>query len=113
MYYEAVAIDDAQQIVNAFCKYFKSIYAQGNRSTAVGSDNMSNVILNNNCLHLSHIFNKDVSRAIKKMQAKGSSGPDFIPSFLIKDYSSCLVTPLVFLFYLILKSSVNVNFTFW
>ena len=56
MDYEDVAIDDAQQIVNAFCKYFESIYAQGNRSTGVDSGNMSNVILNNNCLHLSHIF---------------------------------------------------------
>ena len=101
MIYEGKEVDNPQDIVNAFCHYFK-------KSFVFDSDQYTSVVdmSVNNLLDIKLIDEKTVFNAIKKLKSSMTAGTDTIPSFLIRDCASVLSNPLKVIFNLILRTSV-------
>ena len=93
-------LDTPTKVVNGFSSYFSSVYLP----SFLVSD--SQPISNNvPSLNISFISENQILEAIKKLKSGFVSGHDQVPSFLVKDCSLALCTPLFIIFNLILKTS--------
>lgn len=102
MKYDELVLDNPNLIVNAFADYFSSVYLDshlhakaGNPEYSAGSD-----------VSISHISEKDVYSTLKNFKNSFTMGPDSIPSFLLRDCATVFVQPLVYLYNLIIKTSI-------
>ena len=100
MYYNDAEIENPQTIVNSFSHFFNSVYLPASNELP-SSEIMSNLP----CVHIDQLSEIDVTKAIKKLKNKMTSGHDMIPSFLVKDCSSVFVTPLLIIFNMSLRTS--------
>lgn len=93
MNYENISLQDPQDIINSFAKYFESVFKE--------SSELSNEIIttiNPNVIQFSNITYNEIIQGGKKLKNKLTSGPDKIPSFIIKDCIGCLAYPLEIIF---------------
>nr|CAH7714539.1 unnamed protein product [Callosobruchus chinensis] len=96
---------DPESIVNAFADFFKSMFDLPENPT---QSNENAILYFCNPIEISNeqITENEILIAAKKIKNKLTSGPDQIPSFLVKDCISTLVKPLKIIFNLILKNSI-------
>ena len=90
-----------QEIVNGFASFFQSLYIQ---SSTIDLSNFVSPV-NVPALSISSFSNEIVLKFLKKFKSNLTSGPDCIPSFLLKDCAIIFVEPLTKIFNLILKTS--------
>lgn len=98
--YNNVEISSPDGIVNAFGDYFKSVYIDSTPSNFCGDIDCNEF---NSCITISNIPADDIYLALKKCNNNFTSGPDNIPSFLLKDCASIFMNPLHKIFNLIIK----------
>lgn len=99
MYYNDEHLDNPEDIVNAYAKFFEKSFLENNPANINLDDNS----LNNNSINLVSFSEEDVLKALKKMKPKLTMGPDGIPAFLLKDCASIFAHPLKILFNLAIK----------
>ena len=90
-----------QEIVNGFASFFQSLYIQ---SSTIDLSNFVSPV-NVPALSISSFSNEIVLKFLKKFKSNLTSGPDCIPSFLLKDCAIIFVEPLTKIFNLILKTN--------
>jgi hypothetical protein len=101
MQLDEVEYSTPHTIANAFLSYFEK-----NFSSPSMTDFQFNNPCNNNYIHLPSISTDDILRHILKLKPSSASGDDALPGFILKDCAQILVTPLHFLYNLILTTSV-------
>lgn len=90
-----------KNIVNAFAEYFQSAYTTPANTPLNDYGNM-----NSDVLHVMQFSEQEVIKALKKLKAKTTMGPDEIPSFLLRDCAIILAKPIAFLFNFALKENI-------
>jgi hypothetical protein len=101
MQLDEVEYSTPHTIANAFLSYFEK-----NFSSPSMTDFQFNNPPNNNYIHLPSISTDDILRHLLKLKPSSASGDDALPGFILKDCAQILVTPLHFLYNLILTTSV-------
>jgi hypothetical protein len=101
MQLDEVEYSTPHTIANAFLSYFEK-----NFSSPSMTDFQFNNPCNNNYIHLPSISTDDILRHLLKLKPSSASGDDALPGFILKDCAQILVTPLHFLYNLILTTSV-------
>jgi hypothetical protein len=101
MQLDEVEYSTPHTIANAFLSYFEK-----NFSSPSMTDFQFNNPCNNNYIHLPSISTDDILRHLLKLKPSSASGDDALPGFILKDCAQILVTPLYFLYNLILTTSV-------
>jgi hypothetical protein len=101
MQLDEVEYSTLHTIANAFLSYFEK-----NFSSPSMTDFQFNNPCNNNYIHLPSISTDDILRHLLKLKPSSASGDDALPGFILKDCAQILVTPLHFLYNLILTTSV-------
>lgn len=101
MYCGDIICDSPNSIVNGFAQFFSSVFTKNNIQTNINGHKYD---ISNTCLNISTINESDVAKSIKKLKNKFTSGPDKIPSFLVRD-CVVLATPLSIIFNLALKTN--------
>jgi hypothetical protein len=101
MQLDEVEYSTPHTIANAFLSYFEK-----NFSSPSMTDFQFNNPCNNNYIHLPSISTDDILRHLLKLKPSSASGEDALPGFILKDCAQILVTPLHFLYNLILTTSV-------
>jgi hypothetical protein len=101
MQLDEVEYSTPHTIANAFPSYFEK-----NFSSPSMTDFQFNNPCNNNYIHLPSISTDDILRHLLKLKPSSASGDDALPGFILKDCAQILVTPLLFLYNLILTTSV-------
>lgn len=103
MTYNNVLYNSPDSIVEVFSEYFSSVYLPVENNSNVNTilQTTPNLNLNSNFV----ITENDIIKAIRKLKNKMTSGPDQIPSFLVKDCAIIIAIPLCILFNLSLKTS--------
>lgn len=91
-----------QHIVDAFASYFESVYVP---SSGLCEYELPDAYVSASSIGVYQVSEKDIIDAIKSLKNKMLSGPDSVPCFIIKDCANILVTPLQYIFNLIIKSS--------
>lgn len=94
-----VKLSNPQDIVDSFANFLSSAYT----SSSVESQDYSSKPNFDN-LDFKPVTDDEILLAIGKLKNKMSSGPDNIPSFLVKDCSHVIVTPLKIIFNLSLNN---------
>lgn len=104
MFGQGVSYNNPQTIVDAFSKFFEEVYSVPDPNGI----NPEIVVDHNTFIDIScePVTDTEILAAGKKLKNKFTSGPDNIPSFLIKDCLIVLTNPLKTIFNLILKTSV-------
>ena len=92
-----VCYDTPDTIVNAFARYFASVYQPSNPGNPSSSPNYFQNI------DTPSISENDILIAIKNTKSKFTAGPDLIPNFVIKDCACVLAVPLLHIYNQILK----------
>lgn len=100
MIFENTSIDDPQEIVNAFGTFFKSAFNISSEYLAPDVDD-----INENELQLVELSEDNIYKALRKLKNKFTTGPDGIPSFLVRDCANIFAKPLCILFNISLKSN--------
>jgi hypothetical protein len=99
MVYNNVTITDPQIIVDSFADHFSKSFTKDAASTLPSAsrpyDNLT----------LTRVSDDDVLKALKCLKPNMTSGPDEIPSLVIRDCAAVFADPLCFLFNLILNTS--------
>lgn len=101
MTYEDQELTSPQDIVNKFASYFASNFSDSSYGLNTPSLDSCG---NNNLIYLSSITIEEVLVAIRTLSNKFTSGPDGIPSFLVRDCGSVLAEPLCIVFNLIITT---------
>lgn len=100
MCFENNELNNPQQIVDAFASFFQSAF--------ISSSNFSPAGYINNCnmptLSVPIITEETVLKCLKKCKPKMTTGPDGIPSFLLRDCAIIFAKPLTILFNMSLKA---------
>nr|CAI5824675.1 unnamed protein product [Callosobruchus analis] len=93
---------EPQKVVDAFAQFFESVYLLSDPS------HETNTTYDSNSSHVDlirqPIMEDEIYGAAKKLKNKMTSGPDKIPSFLVKDCVPAFIKGLQIIFNLILKS---------
>ena len=89
-----------QEVVDGFASFFNSAFI---KSSTYDPNALVDVV-NVPSLSVSHVSEELVLKCLKHFTSTMTSGPDGIPSFLLKDCAIVFVKPLTILFNLILKS---------
>lgn len=98
MSFENTVLNNPSDIVNKFSDLFDNDFS--NQST---DENIETHFRNSySFLGLTSISEKEIYEACKKCKDKMTTGPDNIPSFLVKDCASIFAVPLKYIFDLIL-----------
>ncbi|KAG5885652.1 hypothetical protein JTB14_037503 [Gonioctena quinquepunctata] len=84
--------ENSTRITKAFAQYFSSVY--GDESTHQFSEPS---LLNKQTLNYTHVTIADIEKAFDKLNPKRSSGPDCIPSYIVKACKD-LLCPLMIIF---------------
>lgn len=100
MFYNDTVRNGPQEIVDAFACFFESAFVQSSQYQPFSGDNLRNVPL----IQCPTISEDDVYKALRKMKPKMTTGPDGIPSFLLKDCAVIFSKPLSVIFNLALKT---------
>ena len=90
--------------VNAFSDHFKTSFTPDSLQLTTPITKLCSDVL-----HIKHIEEETVYRAIKRLKPSLTAGPDMIPSFLVKDCATIFAKPLSIIFNLILGESVFSN----
>jgi Reverse transcriptase (RNA-dependent DNA polymerase) len=90
-------------IADGFAEYFKSVF---DNNVSDDSNLSSSHTPWSYTLNIDELSISDLKYGFGRLKSISSSGPDFIPDFILKGCESCLLNPLKFIFNLILKSSV-------
>ena len=98
-----LAFEAPQSVVDGFSDYFSSVYSTSTSTNAFDELNCFNYLDVFNIRELTEI---DIINSANKLKNKMTSGHDQIPSFLVKDCRYAFITPLLYIFNLILKTSV-------
>ncbi|GJQ82352.1 hypothetical protein Trydic_g423 [Trypoxylus dichotomus] len=83
--YDDVYFNSPHDIVNVFAHYFSSVYVSGDTDVRRGP------VGNTSLVDISCIIESEVHAAIKKLKNRMTTGPDGIPSFLVRDCVSVFV----------------------
>lgn len=103
MYYGNNHSDKPQAIVDMFASFFSTTYTNSVTNTEGLSEHVSNL---NSHIFLENITESDIIEATKKLKNKMTSGPDNVPSFIVKDCIRILANPLATIYNLILKTGI-------
>lgn len=101
VHYNNITHDTPQSVVDGFASFFSDVYLQSDPSHKIPL-----LSLNNAHVHIKPITDEDIINAAKKLKNKLTSGVDNVPSFIVKDCIYAFVTPLRFLFNLILRTGI-------
>ncbi|XP_063913193.1 uncharacterized protein LOC135129854 [Zophobas morio] len=104
MFYNDECNSDPNIIVNSFAHYFKSVFID---SSPLTDDVIFTKV--NNTVSVTYISEDEIIKELKRMKNSMTSGPDSIPSFLLKDCAHVLSKPLLHIFNIMLKSSTFPN----
>ncbi|KAJ3651923.1 hypothetical protein Zmor_017927 [Zophobas morio] len=98
MTYKNETITSPKSIVNYFADHFKSAYnsVKSDSKLSFDFDSLS-------CWSLDTVSEKNVTNAINKLKMKSTSGPDNVPSFVIRECADAFSEPLTVLFNLALR----------
>lgn len=100
MLVEGRIVESPHVIIESFADQFSGVFQPS------GFFNGSDTIFSNrSCININEITDMDVSEAINRLKNKATSGPDNIPSFLIKDCRNVFSEPLRIIMNLCLKTS--------
>ncbi|XP_063909845.1 uncharacterized protein LOC135127332 [Zophobas morio] len=100
MRYDDRELTCPQAIVNAFAHHFSNVYIKSDCLAPFCTTNETAAQLS---VTITSLSEKDILLALKNCKNTFTSGPDGIPSFLLKDCAYIFVTPLLRIFNLILK----------
>lgn len=98
MVFDGNICDTPSDIVNAFSSFFSSSYLQASDISTI--NNLSSF----STIDIGAFDEKDVMKALKMLKPKMTTGPDHIPSFVVRDCATVLAAPLTTLINLCLKS---------
>nr|CAH7768143.1 unnamed protein product [Callosobruchus chinensis] len=102
MVYNGAVLDDPQSIVEGFGNFFKRVYSISqyqDRTDELIIDQIFDVDLVSEPISEDEIF-----EANRKLKDKQTSGPDNIPSFLVKDCMPAFANALMIIYNLVLSS---------
>jgi hypothetical protein len=101
--YKGKSYSDQDKIANIYAEYFSSVFSTSNDDSR--RNKIDNKVIGStiNNVKLSKITSKEVSKALKKLKPKRSLGPDQISLYVYKACGEFLVTPLTYLFNLIIE----------
>lgn len=105
MFYEGEEYNNPNEIVNKFSQFFSSVYLPPN-------ENIYNHSVSNNYsehIGIGTITISEVQDAIKRLKNKLTSGPDLIPSFIVRDCGNVFSLPLCILFNISIKTATFPN----
>ena len=102
MKYMDKSYENSQEIVDIFSQFFSSVFAKPHDNINFNNNSDKNLFEN---INITHITLAEIEEAIKKLKNKFTSGPDLIPSFVVKDCAYVLSVPLYIIFNLSLKTS--------
>lgn len=106
--YENKTYAKPQDIVDIFGIFFKSVFLPSQLEEPEPLDIASNFNYLNNA-NIESVSKCEIEVAAKKLKNKMTSGPDGIPSFIIKDCINVFVNPMHILFNLALKTAIFPN----
>lgn len=89
MYSDTNTLNSAEEIVQGFATYFKSVYTNSEQQSTIEPK-----VNNANLITLKHITEDEIKQSIKKLKNKKSVGPDEVPTYIVKGCSEFLVKPL-------------------
>lgn len=101
-------VEGGRAITEEFASYFKSVY----EPCLLDNEELcrrafcSPTLLGVPCLSLTSFTPQDVMSALNKLKPKRSIGSDNIPPYILKGCSELFVEPLLFIFNLVLSSSI-------
>lgn len=99
MTFENSVLNSPSHIVNAFAKYFHSVF------TIPTTDPLPPLLsYSNNLISLDHISVDDIMLSIKTLKPSLSCGPDLVPAMIIKDCSTPFSSALFHIFNLSIKT---------
>lgn len=98
--FDDITYNTPTEIVNAFKNYFNTVFQ---KSTSY-KNNVS-IFNNHPLISVNTVSEDDVVSAVKKLKNKQTTGPDLVPSFLLKDCVSILAKPILKIINLSLTSS--------
>jgi len=91
-------------IANAFANFFKSVF--NDSPNRFYSDDVVLNYFTAGCLSIDSLSISELHYGFKNMKAKKSSGPDLIPTYILKSLRDQVKYPLLFIFNLSLKTSI-------
>lgn len=101
MFYGKKVAHDKNDIANLFADFFKSVYVEDNDNILSDKPQFTESSLN---LHNIHVEVNDVVTFIKQLDKRSNSGPDMIPSILLKNCIHVLALPITIIFNLSLST---------
>ena len=104
--YHGRELTNNNDIVDSFAQYFQSVFSKGNSNINFDggkSEQDSDILLD--MLDISHIEKHEIQHAINILKSKTSSGPDDIPTFIVKGCGDFFLAPLKLIFNTILLTS--------
>lgn len=105
MYFEDHVCESHQDIVNTFANSFSKIFISPCDSSQI-QFSKPNTLSSNTHIFVEHICETEILQAAKRLKNKLTSGPDNIPSFLVKDCIGAFAKPLCTIFNLIMNTTV-------
>ncbi|XP_031349756.1 uncharacterized protein LOC116175664 [Photinus pyralis] len=105
MFLNDCTFNTPQSIVNAFKDYFCSVYAPLGEHLPSCTPNVSNMPI----INITSISTEEIMSSMSKLKSKMTTGPDQIPSCLVKEFSDAFIYPLLIIFNLSLKTSAFPN----
>ena len=93
VYKDGISYDNPQAIVDAFATFFESTFINSGDSNQLPQCESSLPFFN-----ISKITEEQVVKAIKSLKNSFTTGPDGIPSFIVKDCCNVLCEPLLIIF---------------
>lgn len=100
MFLNDASLSEPQIIVNAFASFFQSSFTS---SSSLDRSGINNPTINSNNLLIKSFSEAEVFLSLKKLKNKLTSGPDGLPSCILKDCASIFTAPLTYLFNLSLN----------
>lgn len=104
MFYQNETTTDADEICRLFAQKFSSVYDNATLSSEQVSFAAMNVPLHGSSLNRFNFDDADILLAVAKLKSSVSTGPDGIPSILLKKCAQPLLVPLRHLFRLSLST---------
>ncbi|XP_063901620.1 uncharacterized protein LOC135121244 [Zophobas morio] len=98
--------EDPQAIVNKFATYFSTAFSLPSNNSGINTyRSQNNSGINANALYITNnVTENEVLKAMLKLKASMTAGPDLFPSFLIRDCRFIFAGPLKVIFNNIIKS---------
>ena len=101
MSFQNVYYDEVDPILEAFANHFSKSYRIS--SNVCSSPNYN--LCSSDTLNIKNVDNREVIDAIKSLKSTYTTGPDKVPSYIVKEYAEIFSIPLSFIFNLSLSTS--------